>query len=134
MKPLTIIMQDRVGLISDMSYVLGKERINIDGIDANVIGKKIVVTILVKNPEKAMDVLKRNGFSNFDSDYIVVKIGDNPGEMAKVTELLKKKKVNILHLHQIPGEGGEGLVAIKTNRPRASREILRQFMVSDLEC
>ncbi len=134
MKPLTIIMQDRVGLISDMSYVLGKERINIDGIDANVIGKKIVVTILVKNPEKAMDVLKRNGFSNFDSDYIVVKIGDKPGEMAKVTELLKKKKVNILHLHQIPGEGGEALVAIKTNRPRASREILRQFMVSDLEC
>jgi hypothetical protein len=133
MKPLTIIMQDRVGLISDMSYVLGKERINIDGIDANVVGKKIVVTILVKNPGKAMEILKRNGFSNFDSEYIVVKIGDKPGEMAKVTELLKKKKVNILHLHQIPGEEGEALVAIKTNRPRASREILKPFMVSDLE-
>ncbi len=132
MKPLTIVMPDRVGLISDISYILGKEKINIDGIDANVVGKKIVITLLVKNPEKARDTLKKNGFSNFDSDYIVARIPDRPGEMAKLTELLKKKRVNILHLHQISLESGEALVAIKTNKPRVSREILKPFMVSEL--
>ncbi|VVB98332.1 ACT domain protein [uncultured archaeon] len=127
MKPITVITNDRVGLISDISYVLGKARINIEALDATVVGKKIVITVIVKNYEKAKEELEKNGYpTTLDKDYCVVKILDAPGSMAKMTELLKKARINILQLHQISSDGTYALVALKTNKPRPTREILKE--------
>ncbi len=127
MKPMTLILNDRVGLISDISYILGKERINIDALDATVVGRKIVITVLVKNFEKAKNVLERNGYATaLDKDYCVVRIRDAPGSMAKMTEMLKKARINIVQLHQISTDGTYALVALKTDKPRPTREILKE--------
>jgi predicted amino acid-binding ACT domain protein len=126
MKAITVITNDRVGLISDISYVLGKARINIEAIDASVVGKKIVITVMVKNYARARDELEKNGYpSTLDKDYCVVKISDAVGSMAKMTEMLKKARINILQLHQISSDGTHALVALKTNKPRPTREILK---------
>lgn len=126
MKPITIITADRVGLISDISYVLGVARVNIESLDATVVGRKIVITVMVSNYEKAKDALEKNGYqASLDKDYCVVKIRDEPGSMGRMTELLKKAHINIIQLHQISSDGKEALVALKTNKPRPTKEILK---------
>ena len=132
MKPITIIMDDRVGLISDMSYMLGKEKINIDGLSANVVGKKIAITIQVKDPEKAKEVLKKNGYANLDDEFCVIMVKDAPGELSKVTGLLKDARINILQLLQVERDGNFAMVSIKTNKPRATREILKAYLAEEL--
>ena len=49
MKSLTIVADDRVGLLSDISYVLGKSKINIESISVDVIGNKAVIVLTIKN-------------------------------------------------------------------------------------
>lgn len=132
MKPLTIITNDKVGLISDISYILGKEKINIDGLSASVIGKKIAITIQVKKPDKAKEVLAKNGYTHLDDEYCVVMVKDIPGELSKITGLLKKARINILHLLQVSTDGKYAMVSIKTNKPRAARQILKPYMAEEL--
>ncbi len=132
MKPITMVLSDRVGLISDISYVLGKEKINIDGLSASVVGKKIAITILVKNHEKAKEVLAKNGYRNLDNDYCVVMVKDAPGELSKITGLLKKARINILNLLQVESDGNYAMVSLKTNKPKAARDILKPYFAEEL--
>jgi len=53
MHSITIVADDRVGLLADISYILGTTHINIESISVSAIGGKAVITLLVKNPEKA---------------------------------------------------------------------------------
>ncbi len=132
MKPITLILNDRVGLISDISYILGKERINIDGLSASVVGDKIAITIHIKEHEKAKEVLAKNGFKNVDDNYIVIMVKDEPGELAKVTGLLKSARINITQFHHISSDGKNAMVSIETDKPRATRKILKPYMAEDL--
>jgi len=45
MKSITIVSEDRIGLLSDITYILGKARINIEGVDVSVVGGKAIVNI-----------------------------------------------------------------------------------------
>ncbi len=132
MKPLTLVLNDRVGLISDISYILGKEKINIDGLSASVVGKKIVITIQVKNHEKAKEVLTKNGYANLDDEFCVITVKNEPGELSKVTSLLKEARINILQLLQLETDGKYAMVSLKTNKPRASRNILKPYLAEEL--
>lgn len=132
MKPITLILEDRVGLISDISYILGKEKINIDGLNASAVGKKIAITIRVKQQNKALAVLAKNGYKNVEKNYFIITIDDKPGEMAKITGLLKKAKINIVQLHQVSSGENRALVCIETNKPRATEKILAPYMAEEL--
>ncbi|MEW6528764.1 MAG: hypothetical protein AB1391_02655 [Candidatus Micrarchaeota archaeon] len=132
MKPITLVLNDRVGLISDLSYILGKEKINIDALSASVVGKKIVITIQVKNNEKAVAVLAKNGYTNIDKDYDIIMVKNQPGELSKVTGLLKKARINIENLFQISQDSEYAMVSLKTNKPRLTKEILKPYLAERL--
>lgn len=132
MKPITIVTKDKMGLLSDISYVLGKEKINIEAMDANAVGGEAVITLLVKNPDKARDVLKKNGFTGLEEDFLVVRLGNEPGALGQVTEELKKAKIAILQFHHISSDGKQALVAIKADKPRAAKDVLKSFLAEEL--
>ncbi len=132
MKPITLVLNDRVGLISDLSYILGKEKINIDGLSASVVGKKIVITLQVNDTKKAKNVLIKNDYKNIEDNYYVIMVKDKPGELSKITGLLKKAKVNILSLLQLSRDGNYAMVSLKTNKPRVTKEILKPYLAEEL--
>ena len=61
MKSVTIVSDDRVGLLADISYVLGKSNVNIEGLSVDVVGGKAIISIEVKDQKKASDILAGTG-------------------------------------------------------------------------
>lgn len=118
-------------MLSDISYILRKERINIESLDANVIGETIAITIMVKDPKKAMAVLAKNGFRNLEPEYFVVKVSNTSESIQMVTTMLKNAKINILQFHMVSSDGKDAMIAIKTNKPRASAEVLKPFLAEE---
>ena len=88
MKTITIVEQDRVGLLMDISYILGKEKINIESITANAIGGKAIITLMVNDGSEAKKTLAKNGFHIIEEDLIMVSLKDRPGELAALAKLL----------------------------------------------
>ena len=83
MKNLVLIVDDKVGLMADISYILGKAKINIEGLHAATIGTKSVLTITVKDEKKARTVLEANGYKIMSDEFLVAKLPDQPGDVPR---------------------------------------------------
>ena len=133
MKTITIIEKDRVGLLLDISYILAKEKINIESISATTLGDKAIISISVKDPKKAMRVLEKNGFHVESENIIMIKLPDKPGELAKIAKLLAENKVNMRNLYIVARDGKNTIIAIQPDRPRKAKSVLKDYLVENEE-
>jgi len=125
MKTITIVEQDRVGLLMDISYILGKERINIESISANAIGGKAIITLTVRDGNEAKKILVKNGFHIIEEDMLMVSLRDRPGELATLAKLMKDNGINLVNLYMVSKDAKNTIVAIKPDKPKKARELLK---------
>jgi hypothetical protein len=133
MHGITIVADDRVGLLADISYILGTTHINIETISVSVIGGKAVVTLLVKNPEKAEAVLRNSGFLVSSGDVLFVKVADQPGALAEIAKKLADNKINGENLTMITKDGNNGILSIKVDRLRKAKDVLKDCLIENLD-
>lgn len=131
MKHITMVSEDRVGLIADISYILGSARINIETLSAMVQGSKCIVSISVKDERKAVDILRSNGYEVLESELLVVKIKDEPAQMSKFTSLLSKEKVGILSMQQLAKDGQHDTFAVKVDHVAKARKMLSGYLIDN---
>ncbi|MCX6772040.1 MAG: hypothetical protein NTX79_08400 [Candidatus Micrarchaeota archaeon] len=127
-KQITVVAEDKVGLIADISYILGKARINIDSLSAEVQGNKCFIDISVKDEAKAVLLLTSNGYQVLKADMLVVKIKDEPAQMAQFTSRLAKEKISTLSMHLIAKEGGYDTYALQVNHAAKAKRVLASYM------
>ncbi len=131
MKPISIVCDDKIGLLADISYILSKNRINIEAITTNSVGKKAIIILVVNKPDKAIQVLGNNGYNNLSQDYFVVKLEDKAGELNKITQILADAKINITNVHLLGRDGNSSLVAIKADKMRKAKELLKDMLAEN---
>ena len=130
MKTITIVADDRVGLLADMSYVLGKAKINIETISVDVVSGKAVVSMTIKDYEKAASVLENAGFKVSGLNAIIVKLPDEPGQLNKITSMLAKEQVNIENVHIVSRDNKTTIVSLVVDKPKKAMKILEPCLLS----
>lgn len=128
MKQLNIISDDRPGMLADISYILGKARINIESIYSGVMGGKAIINLTVKDDKRAIALLKMNGYETLEFDVLVLKLKDEPGELSKVTKLLADNKVNIEGVHVLCKGDGFVLDAVKVDKIAKAEKLLAPYL------
>lgn len=130
MKNVTIISEDRVGLLADISYVLGKSNINIEALTVEVLGGKAVIAMEVKDPKRAYDLLSVSGFTPTNLESLVIKV---PNEnLEAVTHLLEGEKVKVLALDKLTSNEKESVLAINVDKPRKASKMLDSYILKNL--
>ena len=127
MKTVTIVADDRVGLLADISYILGKSSVNIEGLCVDVIGGKAIVALDVKDPSKTISTLENNGFKTTDPSSIVIKVANN--SMEKITEMLGVEKIKVTELATLSADSNDGIFALNVDKPRKANRVLSPFML-----
>lgn len=130
MKQVTIITKDRPGVLADISYILGKSSINIKGLNVDVVGENALVSILVKDPGKAREVLERNNYNTAENDAIVIRISHSLGGINRVSELLSQARVTINEIKNLSTHEDESVFSLSVDRPRKAARMLSQFMLN----
>ena len=130
MKTLTIIADDRVGLLADISYILGKAKINIENISVDVLGGKAIITLAVADRERAKSVLEAANYKVSDVESIVIKLPDKPGELSRITNVLAKDGINITNVHMITKDGKNTVIALIVDKPRKAEVLLKDFLLA----
>jgi len=129
MKQITIVAEDKVGVIADISYILGKAHLNIEAISAEVYGGKGVVNLTVKDEAKAARLLSANGYKVLESEIIVVKVKDEPGSLSEISRLLKDAGVNIENLYLLTRGEGVSIDAINVDKPKKAKKVLAKYLM-----
>ena len=133
MQEITVVADDRVGLLADISYILGTTHINIESISVTAIGGKAVITLLVKNTEKAEAVLKNNGFSVSSGNVLFVRVEDRPGALAEIAKRLADNKINGENLTMVTKDGNSGILSIMVDRLRKARDVLKDCLIENID-
>ena len=131
MKQLIVISEDRVGLLADMSYLLGKAKINIDIINVGIVGSKAVVQLFVSEDKKATEVLMANNYEVLTSDVLLVKIVDKPGELSKLAKILSDNGIGVEVVNTITRGKTHALYSIKVDKQKKAEKLLKDYIVED---
>ena len=117
---IIVMARDEVGVIADISKILAIEDINVETINAEVVGEEVTVILTTDRYDHALYVLNQAGFKAVSDDALVLRLPDVPGALATVAGNLKEAGVNIESLHILSRQAGHAMIALKTdNRPAA---------------
>jgi hypothetical protein len=100
-KQLAIFLHDKPGALAQVCETLVKNNINIDALateSGGYFGQRdgeTLVPMVVGDPKKALAVLGETGATAVETDVLMIETKNQPGAMAKISELLAKAKVNI---------------------------------------
>ena len=129
MKRITIMVDNRVGLLADISNVLAENNINIDELDVESMDEYGVAHLTTADCDRAMQVLQNAGFSAVTDDALIIKLKDEPGALAKITQRFKFSGVNIRSIHIIRRDQGYSTVALAADECEEARELLADILI-----
>ncbi len=133
MKQITIVADDKVGLLADISYILGKAKVNIDSISVDVVGGKAIISVLLSDEERGKSVLEASGYKVNELNSLVLKLRDQPGELSKITKTLSKEGINIQNVHMLSRDGKNTVISIAVDKPKRAISLLKEYLISNEE-
>jgi hypothetical protein len=98
-RQLSLILENRPGVLAEVSADLAEHSINIEAIHVANLADHCVVRLVVSDPQRALHVLGAAGALVFETEVIAVSLPHRPGALAEVARLLGKARVNIDYLY-----------------------------------
>jgi hypothetical protein len=126
MKQIYLITEDEPSNIAQISFLLGRSKINIDSISMNRILDKTIITLATKNYERALEILNINGFKCYSDETLIVKLKNDKEEISKLSNILENASISITQLTAISEDDQQALYLIKTDKPKKASKILQK--------
>lgn len=95
LKQVSVFIENKTGSLSNVCSVLAEGGINLRALSIADTQDFGILRIIVENTEKAMEILKKNGYICKTNSVLAVEIPDRPGEMAKVMDIVSVPDVSI---------------------------------------
>jgi hypothetical protein len=129
MKPIKLIMQDRAGLMADITDALAQQRINIHKVEAKTVDRYAVLELVVDRPDDALHLLCAQGIQAVSDDLVTIRIVDQPGALAKVMRELNDARLSIRGISTLQRQDGFCFVALSTDDDGVARKLLRDVLL-----
>lgn len=131
MKQLSIITENKLGVVTNISEALATESVNIESLDAELAGNQVIVVLNVDQYDKAMQIIhKLKNMKIVTEDAILVKLTNQPGALAKVARRFTDAGIGLRSVRFINRDNHFALVAISTNRTEEALQLVADILVS----
>ncbi|HEX3326990.1 MAG TPA: ACT domain-containing protein [Actinomycetota bacterium] len=105
---ITIVVEDRPGMLADIGEALGRAGVNIETLSAFTTDGQGVIQLVVDDEEDAAEALKAEGIAVEGSrSVMVVTLDDRPGELGRYCRRLAEAGVTISGAYLSKRGGGE---------------------------
>lgn len=125
MKTITILTEDRPGVITEICEALGARDINIETIDADTHLNKgvILLTVARQQHDEALEVLKDQGLQAISDESLLLELSDKPGVIAKIAKRFSDAGINIKGMRIMSRNGTTSIVALTVSAEKQQRAI-----------
>jgi hypothetical protein len=124
-----IISKDRKGLVTEISELLGLNEINIDSINARSEKGIAEIRLFTSDNDGALSVLNEAEFKAVSDENILVRVGDAPGTLGRISRTLSENNIDIRGISMIEQNQGFNIVSIITDNDAKTRQILKDVLV-----
>ena len=130
MKQIVMVMPNRPGVVAEISSATGDAGVNIEAIEAEVIGEMGVVRLSVSDYDAAMRALHEAGFHPLSQEVFLVRLEDAPGSLAQVARRFKDADIDIQSLRLVSHDGKQAIAAISCDSTEEARALVKDELVS----
>jgi hypothetical protein len=132
-KQISISLENVPGILSNVSEIMGKEGVNIRAISVADTADISTVRFVVDDPQKAINILKTNGYAVKETDVLAVETPDHPGGLNAVLRPLKNANVNVHYLYPYLGRvSDQAIVILGVDKTEEAEKVLKQNWVHTL--
>ena len=117
-KQLSLFLENKPGSLSGPVKLLAKAKLNILTLciaDTRQFG---ILRFVVRDWEKAKQVLEKDGFVVKDSDLVAIEVADEPGGLADILETVERVQINLEYMYGFTlRKEGKGVLAFRFDDP-----------------
>ncbi len=130
MRQLTVLVDERPGVLAEITLALAGRDINIDSIVADSAREKGVVTLTVDAYDDALVALRDAGFAAVSENALVLRLEDRPGALAKIALRFKEANISIFSMRILRREGGYSWVTLVSEENERAAQLVTDHLVS----
>ncbi len=130
---ISIFLENKSGRLAEVARILGDSDIDISALSIADTTDFGILRLIVNNPEKALLILKEQGFTVSSTSVIAIGVQDKPGGLSKALEILDKNKIGIEYMYAFVSKAeDEALVLLRVEEPARAVEVLQKNGISVL--
>ena len=99
LKQLTVFLENRPGRMEEVTAVLASGGINIHALSIADTTDFGILRMIVSAPDKAVTILKENGFMVKTNGVIAIPMGHSPGSLHRILLELKNLDISIEYMY-----------------------------------
>lgn len=123
LEEITVIVDDKPGVLADMGELLGRSGVNIETLCASSHNGQGVIHFVVDDGEDAAEVLVSNGYKVEGSRQVLaVTLDDRPGELGRYCRRLASSGVDISSAYVAKRGGGESEIILAVSNLEAAKD------------
>jgi hypothetical protein len=111
-KQISVFIENRSGRLREVADILGKNKINIRALSLADTSDYGILRLIVDNPDKTRDVLKKENFTMSETFVIAVEVKDKPGGLAEVLDVLGNANINVEYMYAFVEKSSSNAVVI----------------------
>ncbi len=111
-KQISVFIENRSGRLREVANVLGKNKINIRALSLADTSDYGILRLILDKPGLALEVLKKANFTLSETDVIAVEVGDRPGGLAEVLDVLGEAGINVEYMYAFVEKSSDNAVMI----------------------
>jgi hypothetical protein len=124
-RQLTLIIDNRPGVLASVCGDLAQSKINIKGIYVENLVDHSAVRVIVDDPDKAIHLLGANGVLVFENEVVAVGLDNKPGALFAIARKLGTARVNIDYMYASTPERGRATVFLAVNNVKRAQAALK---------
>ncbi len=109
---ISVFLENKAGRLSEVTRILAEAGVNIRALSLADTSDFGILRLIVNNNEKAREALKENGFTVGKTDVVAVEVGDRPGGLHKILDILYRANVNVEYMYAFVQQSGDHAVII----------------------
>lgn len=130
---ISIFLENKSGRLAEVTRLLGEGGINIRALTLADTSDFGILRLIVNDNARALDILKKAGFTVGKTEVVAVEVPDRPGGLADILEQFGKAGTNVEYMYAFVEKSGDDAVVIfRFDDPEQAVELLLKSGVNIL--
>jgi hypothetical protein len=109
---ISVFAENKPGQLARLTRILGEEKVNIRATTIATTATFGVINLIVDDPQKAIQAIKKDGMMVTTKDVIAAIIEDKPGGLDRLMQLLLKENINVNNAYGFVLDSGKTAVFV----------------------
>lgn len=123
---IAVFLENRQGRLNDLLLTLSDANVNVQSLNIADTSDFGIVRMLTDNNSKAMDVLKKAGFTATTTNLVAVEVDDRPGSLSRTLIALTNAGINIEYVYSFTVREGTTLILFKADDLDYAQKVLAE--------